>query len=69
MLHNTMLERLANDKHYLIGPNCKLQRKRSVVNAAPGDIFTTLHFDFMNRPIKLECLSLQALPALRNVRL
>jgi hypothetical protein len=31
-------------KHWLIGRTDKLWRKWSVVNAAPGVIFTTLHF-------------------------
>jgi hypothetical protein len=43
----TRLERLARDKNpNLLGPICKLQRKWSVVNVAPGTVFTTLHFLF-----------------------
>ncbi len=45
VLQNTRLERRANlQALYLIGPIRKLQRKRRVVNATPGTIFTTLYF-------------------------
>jgi hypothetical protein len=40
----------------LIGPICKLQRKRSVANVTPGTVFTMLYFFVTsNGPNKLEC--------------
>ncbi len=48
VLHYTRLERIASNKHPgLIGTIRKLKRKWSVVNMAPGYVFTTLHFFFV----------------------